>query len=181
MPRSIRWPNVAANANAFGALGIALGHVRDSWDFEAQIKREAGAAECLAVLLKDNTALLSINVSKNDLGAEAGKAIAEGIHDSRSLTQIDLSNNALCGLFYVEYEGTNGTYNADGGIKAIADAIGVSPSLTQINLAGNSIGAYFDRQKGWIPTPEGSKAIADAIRVSRSLTVADLRFNQLDT
>ena len=46
--------------------------------------------------------------------------------------QIDLSNNALCGISFGQ-----GTYTADG-IKAIAESIRVSPSLT-------SIGFQYDR------------------------------------
>eukprot|EP00966_Prymnesium_polylepis_P101748 2355843-Prymnesium_polylepis.1 len=51
--------------------------------------------------------------------------------------QINLSNNALCGVVNTRY-GTQGTHNAEG-IKVIADAIRVSTSLTSINLSANKI------------------------------------------
>ena len=48
--------------------------------------------------------------------------------------QIDLSDNALCGIEFGQ-----GTYTADG-IKAIAEAISVSASLTSVNLLKNGLG-----------------------------------------
>ena len=108
--------------------------------------------------------------------------------------QINLSDNALCGITF----GGRGTYT-DVGIKAIADAMAVSHSLTQvcptfrliafpalpapveltltwcclflipqINLRGNKLG------------PEGAKALAPAIRDSHSLTAVDTRANGID-
>ena len=97
-----------------------------------------------------------INLRQTKLGPEGGKAIAKGIQDSRSLTQvrptfvrpttspltsyyafvalqISLANNQLCGLDFVG----NGTYT-DVGIKAIATAMGVSHSLTAADLRYNS-------------------------------------------
>ena len=55
----------ASNA---GALGIALGHVRDAWNFEGQLKNEVGAVECLTALLKGNTAVTSIDLGRNNIG-----------------------------------------------------------------------------------------------------------------
>ena len=74
--------------------------------------------------------------------------------------QIDLSNNALCGIRFGQ-----GTYTADG-IKAIAESIRVSTSLTSINLSYNNPTNYGRDMTG-------IKAIADAL-VEASLTSFDL-------
>jgi len=101
---------------------------------------------------------MSIDASNEKLGVAAAKAVAKALQDSASpsLTQIDLSNNALCGVTLDTVGLPKGTYNAEG-IKAIAGAIGVSRSLTQINLSGNMLKV------------EGGTAIAEAIAVSPSL------------
>tara|TARA_B110000046_G_C12666629_1_gene262827 strand:- start:16 stop:387 length:372 start_codon:yes stop_codon:yes gene_type:complete len=78
-------------------------------------------------------------------------------------TQIDLSDNVLCGI----NKYGQGNYNADG-IKAIAHAVSVSASLTSINLKCNDI------------VPESAKHIAEGISVSASLRTADLRHNCFD-
>eukprot|EP00966_Prymnesium_polylepis_P244083 5644841-Prymnesium_polylepis.1 len=91
---------------------------------------------------------------KGTYTSEGIKAIAHAIGISRSLTQIDLSDNQL---------------RVEGG-KAIAAGLAVSPwSLTQINLSGNQLCGLNFHGNGTY-TAEGIKAIADAIRVSRSLT-----------
>ena len=72
-------------------------------------------------------------------------------------TQIDLSDNVLCGI----NKYGQGNYNADG-IKAIAQAISVSASLTSIDVSVNGLG------------DEGAKHITKGIAVSASLTSIDL-------
>ena len=71
-----------------GTLGIALGHIRDVWNFEEQLKQEVGAVECLTALLKGNTAVTSINLGRNGLSDQSGRAIAEGIQGSSTLQSI---------------------------------------------------------------------------------------------
>ena len=58
--------------------------------------------------------------------AEGITAIADALKVTASLTSIDLSDNALCGVKFNE-----GTYTAEG-IKAIADALRVSASVTSV-------------------------------------------------
>eukprot|EP00966_Prymnesium_polylepis_P220235 5094972-Prymnesium_polylepis.2 len=94
MPCLFCWPIFATVARGrlvcvrvlnSGALGSVLGHVRNAWNFERQLANEAGSVECLAALLKDNTALLSIDLRDNDFDAEGCKAIMQAICSSRSL------------------------------------------------------------------------------------------------
>ena len=71
-----------------GTLGIDLGHVRDAWNFEGQLKGEMGAVECLMALLKGNTAVTSIDLGRNNLDHKSGRAIAEGIQGNSTLQSI---------------------------------------------------------------------------------------------
>ena len=60
--------------------------------------------------------------------------MAPAIAVCASLTSLDLSDNALCGVKYGQ-----GTYTAEG-INAIADALRVSSSLTRLDVRYNSLG-----------------------------------------
>jgi len=86
-----------------------------------------------------------------------------------SLTQLDLSENRLCGV-WENYKNSQwvqkGTYDATG-INAIADALRVTASLTTLDLSFNKLG------------PEGGKALAPAIAGSASLKQLVLFDNNL--
>jgi hypothetical protein len=115
----------------------------------------------LAALLKDNAALLSINVSNNDLGVAGGKAIAEGIHGSRSLTECTLLKNS----FDVE----------------TATVLAKISKDKQISLCGITAEQTEAEFKDHDLNPADAILIAAALEFRGSLTVADLRYNQLDT
>ena len=101
--------------------------------------------------------------------------------------QINLSNNALCGLRYVGGGKYEGAYTAEG-ITAIANALKVTASLTECNLRKNSLGvegwtiifnALRDSPTSKITTwdlsneslgPEIAKPLAEYISVSASVT-----------
>jgi len=68
------------------------------------------------------------------------------------VSQLDLSNNQLCG---------RGTYTAEG-ITAIADALRVNGGLTKMSLANNKLGE------------EGTKAICEALEQNKTLKEFDL-------
>jgi len=79
-------------------------------------------------------------------------AMAEAIHQSKSLTSADLSHNSI----------------GDVGIFAIAGAIQQSKSLNMVDLSGNLIGVI------------GITAISEAIKQSKSLAMGgfELQFNR---
>jgi hypothetical protein len=90
---------------------------------------------------KDNRALTKFNISKCELMAEGGKALAAGLKGNQVITELNISNNDL--LCWKSCE------NADtSGIIAIADAIPDMRALTSLNLASNIFGV------------EGAKIIA---------------------
>jgi Ran GTPase-activating protein (RanGAP) involved in mRNA processing and transport len=74
--------------------------------------------------------------------------------------QINLSENALCGLG--RFGGyTTSTYTTDG-IKTIADSIAATASLTKISLAKNNLGE------------EGTKLICEAVKSNTTIKELDL-------
>ena len=75
--------------------------------------------------------------------------------------QINLSDNALCGLQYVGEGHYYGTYTAEG-ITAIANALKVHASVTKISLAANQLGE------------EGTKVICAALKANETLKELDL-------
>ncbi len=78
--------------------------------------------------------------------------------DHRSLAQLNLSGNLLCGITFTYGKGT---YTAEG-INAIADALRVNGALTSLDLRWNKLGA------------EGGTAIAEALKVNGALTSLNL-------
>ena len=80
--------------------------------------------------------IASINASNKGIGPKGANLIAEALRTSvnASLTSLDLSGNALCGIKY-----GRGTYTAEG-IKAIADALRVNASMTRLEVSSNNLG-----------------------------------------
>ena len=78
------------------------------------------------------------------------------------LLQLDLSNNALCGIKYGE-----GTYTAEG-IGAIANAVKVTGSLTKILVDSNGLG------------DNGTAILCDALRESKVTKVQELGLSYND-
>ena len=84
------------------------------------------------------------------------------------VSQLDLSNNELCGV-WIDDDGDPrfGTYTAEG-IAAIADALRVNGSLTSLDLSNNVLCGMT--KYGGTYNAEGITAIADALRVNDTLT-----------
>ena len=86
--------------------------------------------------------MLQLDLSRNQLcgvnkygqgtfTAEGITAIADALRVNGSLTSLDLSNNALCGLVQGVFSGVQGTYSEES-ITAIAEALLVNGALTKI-------------------------------------------------
>eukprot|EP00900_Chrysochromulina_parva_P006654 jgi/Chrpa1/15990/Chrysochromulina_OHIO_Genome00024039-RA len=115
-----------------------------------------------------------LDLKRKDVGVEGGMVVAGLIPAMGGLTNLNLSENKLCGL---DVSG-RGTYTAVG-ITAIADAMRVNGGLTSLNLSWNRIGGYLEDHQ-IVFTPEGPKAIADALLVNGGLTVTNLLGTWLD-
>ena len=79
-----------------------------------------------------------------------------------SLTSLDLSNNALCGMTI-----HGGTYTAEG-ITAIADALRVNGALTELSIYCNHVG------------DKGVRAICEAIQSNKETKLTSLNFKNND-
>ena len=120
---------------------------------------EGLSAVCEAIQSNKETKLSSLNFKNNDIGPVGANAVAAMVAATGSLTSLDLSNNALCGM--ATYGG--GTYTAEG-ITAIANALRVNGSLTELSIYGNRVG------------DEGVGAICEAIQSNKETKLASLNF-----
>ena len=107
----------------------------------------------LCEVLPRFAALRTLDLSKNKIGLEGAKAIAEALMKSGTAVVITL------------YLGLNNI--GDEGAIAIAEALKVNAVLTTLNLGYNSIGV------------EGAKAIAEALKVNAVLTELRLGVNTI--
>ena len=94
-----------------------------------------------ASVLKINTSIRDLNLSKTNIMDEGAIAIAKALMVNRSVKRIILRSN----------------YIGDVGAKAIAEALKVNSSVQEIDLFRNIIG------------DEGAVAIADALKVNMSI------------
>eukprot|EP00900_Chrysochromulina_parva_P008724 jgi/Chrpa1/17853/Chrysochromulina_OHIO_Genome00008565-RA len=96
---------------------------------------------------------------RRGIGVEGGMLLAHLVPVMGALTQLDLSNNQLCGLDrYGE-----GTYTAEG-ITAIADALRVNGGLTALDLSNNDL------------RDEGVSAVCEAIQSNKDTKLSSLNF-----
>jgi hypothetical protein len=100
----------------------------------------------IANAIKDMRAMTKFDISANDIRAEGGKALAEGLKGNQVIKELNFSGNNL---------GCNSNLDTDtSGIIAIADVIPGMGAMTSLNLASNRLGA------------EGAKIVAEAIMVT---------------
>jgi hypothetical protein len=118
---------------------------------------EGWGAIFAAICGNKDSKIMSMDASGENIGPAGVKLIAEALRTSVTggLTSLDLSKNALCGV----YKG--GTYTAEG-ITAIADALRVNGALTKMSLDCNMLGE------------EGTKAICEALEQNTTLKELDL-------
>jgi uncharacterized membrane protein YgcG len=88
---------------------------------------EAPCMRVLAMELKANQVLLSLDLSDNNLGSEGTKHLATVLRrDLNTLKHLDLSRNAITG----------------NGAKHLAEALPQAGALTELKLAGNIFGTW---------------------------------------
>ena len=85
-----------------------------------------------------------LSLKSNDLGADGGKALAEGLKGNNVITELNIADNDLA------------DYGRDmSGVIILADVIKDMGAMTSLNLASNRLGA------------EGAKIVAEAIKVTK--------------
>ncbi|RIB30295.1 hypothetical protein C2G38_2153070 [Gigaspora rosea] len=125
---------------------IRLGSI--NVNFITNFFKRAGV-KILADALCKNSMLTCLDLSKNNLGSEEGKALAGALCKNSTLTSLNLGNNKL---------------GSEGG-KALADALCKNSTLTYLNLYDNNVGS------------EGGKALAGALCKNSTLTYLNLYNN----
>ena len=74
--------------------------------------------------------LLVLSLKSNNLHADGGKALAEGLKGNTVITELDISSNALGKNSYGETDMS--------GVIALADAIPDMRALTKLDISDNS-------------------------------------------
>jgi hypothetical protein len=83
--------------------------------------------------IKDNGALSVLSLKSNNLHADGGKALAEGLKGNTVITELDISGNDL---------GWDSNYVQDtSGVIALADAIPDMGALIKLDISSNYIAA----------------------------------------
>jgi hypothetical protein len=95
-------------------------------------------AKELAVGISDNGTLTKFDISKCELMAEGGKALAAGLKGNQVITELNISNN------YLGYS-SDGNPADTSGIIAIADAIPDMGALIKLDISDNCIAAEQER------------------------------------
>jgi hypothetical protein len=152
---------------------------------------DAAFAKELAVGIIDNGALMSLDISKNNVHTEGTKLLAETLKSNQIMTALNISSNNMT------YNGNNKDYGDMSGIAALADAMPGMRAMTSLNLSSNAIellvlpagwtteGTHWDpiykhsdgrEQEDHPGEPEGIIAVANAIKDMGALTCADGKY-----
>jgi len=116
----------------------------------------------------------AVGLSANRLGADEILPVAEGLRVTTCLTELDLSANRLCGVWF-EKGDFRGEFTVKG-IVALSEALKGSPCLTKLDLSQNSLGvSYVAGQR--VSSMEGVVALAEAISKSQSLKKLSIAYN----
>jgi hypothetical protein len=92
---------------------------------------DADDAAILASELPDKGALSVLSLKSNNLRADGGKALAEGLKGNTVITELDISTNAL---------GVDSDYKPDmSGVIALANAIKDTGALTKLDISDHNI------------------------------------------
>ena len=102
-------------------------------------------------------ALAKFDISKNQLYAAGGKAIAEALTGNRVITELNIAGNALGKK---DRDDRTGDMS---GVIAIVNAIPTMGALTSLNISSNRLGQGTDERGFSISDMTGVKALAAAL------------------
>jgi hypothetical protein len=94
----------------------------------------------LADAIPDVEALTMFDISKNELMAEVGKALAEALNGNQVMTELNIGSNKLAVNTYSESDMS--------GVNALADVIPGMGALSSLNVTSNNLGALV-LPEGW--------------------------------
>jgi Ran GTPase-activating protein (RanGAP) involved in mRNA processing and transport len=134
-----------------------------------------GFAQELAIGIKDNGAMTKFDISSNNILAEGGKALAEGLKGNQVIKELNFSGNMLgCSKSLIVFE----AFNSDtSGIIAIADVIPGMGALTKLNMSDNSHPTLLNGMSGRFP--DLTKVLTEMADGHRPFVELDLSGNSL--
>jgi Ran GTPase-activating protein (RanGAP) involved in mRNA processing and transport len=127
-----------------------------------------------------NKDVTKLDLSRNDIGIEGAKAIAEALKENKTITELNLWGNKIgddVAIALAEALKVNNTittlnfaYNNIGkdGAIALADALKVNNTITELCLFRNNI------------KDDGAKALADMLEKNNTITELDLSCNNIE-
>jgi Ran GTPase-activating protein (RanGAP) involved in mRNA processing and transport len=129
-------------------LAIAVWWGWSEWS-EANRKKVYWQIEILKMTYRGDFGQKTLDLSRNDLGPEGGKALAEALKANTALQTLDISRNDL---------------GPEGG-KALAEALKVDTAPQTLDVRCNTLG------------PEGFKALSEVLKVNTTLQTLALKVN----
>jgi Ran GTPase-activating protein (RanGAP) involved in mRNA processing and transport len=105
--------------------------------------------------------MTKLDISKNEIIAEGGKALAEGLKGNQVMTELNIAGNTLT------LNASRTAYDDMSGVTAVAKAISGMGALTQFDISKNNIRA------------EGGKVLAEALKCNHVLTAINISSNNL--
>jgi hypothetical protein len=109
----------------------------------------------LALALEENSTLTHLNLSRNEIGSQGAKLLANALYSNRTLVYLDVNRQKLKGKI-----GAHGT-------KHLAQGLRMNNSLRVLRLARNRIGF------------EGSRHLSGMLLVNRGLRILDLAHSKI--
>ncbi|CAK9012580.1 LRR and CARD domains-containing protein 3) (Nucleotide-binding oligomerization domain protein 3) [Durusdinium trenchii] len=131
-----------------------------------------------AAILRENAALLELDLSENGLNGSSATALAEGLSVNRTLFALNLDDNlvdttgaallaeALKVNVAMRRLSLENNVIGDLGATAFAEALKTNGSVKELNLSHNNIGQ------------NGALALAEMVEINRTLQQLVLRFNK---
>jgi Ran GTPase-activating protein (RanGAP) involved in mRNA processing and transport len=114
-------------------------------------------SEEIANALWQNNVMKHLNMSKNDVGVQCAKILADGIISNGALETLDISDNQL-----------NGAYQVSPGMDVLENALIANTSITELNLAGNVL-----------DESEGVEKVIHILRNNNSLVNLNIDHNHI--
>jgi Ran GTPase-activating protein (RanGAP) involved in mRNA processing and transport len=137
-------------------LKSLCGNKGDETQLDMSGKRmDAGDAIMLVPEIVDNGALLVLSLKSNNLRADGGKALAEGLKSNQVITELNIADTNLASGHDMS------------GVIALADAIPGMGALLQFDISKNHLRA------------EGGGALAEALKGNQVMTELNVADNML--
>ena len=118
-------------------------------------------------------AMVKVDISKNNIRAEGGKALAKALQDNQVIQELNIAANNLG-------RGPKTGSTDMSGVIAIADAIPTVGALTSLNISNNMLcGKYSDGYGDAPYTVAGIKALCEMLQTNTTLLELDISKNFL--